>query len=73
MLEDPLLVWNYGSVAIIAFVGGCGFWLCFRKLDKREERLNLLPESTYTGKQQKAKELDPESPRAATPELVEKH
>jgi proton-dependent oligopeptide transporter, POT family len=47
--EDPLLIWNYGSVAIIAFVGGIVFWLCFRKLDQREEELNLLPESKYKG------------------------
>jgi len=33
--EDPLLI--YGSVAIIAFVAGCLFWITFRKLDKEEE------------------------------------
>jgi POT family proton-dependent oligopeptide transporter len=47
--NDPLLIWNYGSVAIIAFVGGIGFWLAFRKWDKQEEALNMLPESTYIG------------------------
>lgn len=45
-------MWNYGSVAIIAFFGGIGFWLCFRKLDKEEERLNLLPESSFGGKKE---------------------
>ncbi|KAG9234747.1 putative peptide transporter ptr2 [Amylocarpus encephaloides] len=40
---DPLLVWNYGSMAVIAFVGGCGFWLTFRSLDKEEDHLNMLP------------------------------
>jgi len=50
LAEDPLLIWNYGSVAIIAFVAGIGFWICFRGLDAREEALNLLPESTYLGK-----------------------
>ncbi|KAF2842894.1 MFS peptide transporter [Patellaria atrata CBS 101060] len=48
--EDPLLVWNYGSVAIIAFFGGCGFWYCFRSWDIQEEKMNLLPESSYRGK-----------------------
>lgn len=47
--EDPLLVWNYGSVAIIAFVGGVIFWITFRKWDKQEEALNMLPESAYVG------------------------
>jgi len=44
-----LLVWNYGSVAIIAFVGGVLFWLCFRSWDKEEEALNMLPESAFVG------------------------
>jgi len=42
-------VWNYGSVAIIAFVGGSIFWLTFRKWDKQEEELNMLPETTFIG------------------------
>ena len=32
--EDPLLVWNYGVVAILAAVGGVGFWLVNWKLDR---------------------------------------
>ena len=23
---DPLLIWNYGVVAVLAFLGGIGFW-----------------------------------------------
>jgi hypothetical protein len=42
--DDPLLVWNYGSVAIIAFVVGILFWISHRKLDKEEDRLNMLPQ-----------------------------
>lgn len=40
---DPLLVWNYGVVAVLAFVGGTCFWLQFRGLDQREDALNMLP------------------------------
>jgi POT family proton-dependent oligopeptide transporter len=47
-------------VSIIAFFGGIGFWLCFRKLDKEEESLNLLPESTYIGKQEESVGKDEE-------------
>jgi len=41
---DPLLTWNYGIFAIIAFVGGCLFMLQFRSLDAEEDELNMLPE-----------------------------
>ncbi|TVY73449.1 putative peptide transporter ptr2 [Lachnellula suecica] len=40
---DPLLVWNYGVLAVLAFLGGIGFWLTFRKLDQEEDQLNMLP------------------------------
>jgi hypothetical protein len=43
LVKDPLLVWNYASSAIIAFVGGTLFWLSFRQLDRDEDRLNMLP------------------------------
>lgn len=32
--EDPLLFWNYAVVAILAAVGGVGFWTVNRKLDR---------------------------------------
>ena len=48
--EDPLLVWNYGSIAIIALVGGVLFWFHQRPTDKLEDRLNMLPDSNYIGK-----------------------
>lgn len=41
---DPLLVWNYGSTAVIAIVGGALFWWVFRELDSKEGELNELPE-----------------------------
>jgi proton-dependent oligopeptide transporter, POT family len=40
---DPLLIWNYGVFAVIAFVGGCLFWISHRNLDKEEDALNQLP------------------------------
>jgi POT family proton-dependent oligopeptide transporter len=41
--EDPLLVWNYGAMAVIAFVAGCIFFVQYRTLDKMEDQLNALP------------------------------
>lgn len=39
---DPLLVWNYGSMAVISFVAGIIFWFFYRKLDAEEDALNML-------------------------------
>ncbi|KAF9233612.1 POT family-domain-containing protein [Melanogaster broomeanus] len=39
---DPLLVWNYTVVAILACVFGTLFWLSVRKLDQDEDKLNNL-------------------------------
>lgn len=47
---DPLLVWNYTTVAILAFLAGCGFWIAHRKLDGQEDRLNMLADSAFGGK-----------------------
>jgi POT family proton-dependent oligopeptide transporter len=47
---DPLLVWLYMSVAIIAFVGGILFWFHQRPTDKQEDALNMLPDSNYAGR-----------------------
>lgn len=47
LAEDPLLVWNYAVVAILAAIGGVLFWLSNRKLDKREDELNMLPAATH--------------------------
>lgn len=48
--EDPLLVWNYGSVAVVAALGGVGFWCTFRKADRDEDRLNNLKVSKFKGR-----------------------
>ncbi|GME21896.1 HR1 repeat rho-binding protein [Neofusicoccum parvum] len=47
LAEDPLLVWNYATSAIVAAVGGVAFWITFRGLDKQEDALNMLPDSAY--------------------------
>ncbi|KKZ64471.1 POT family proton-dependent oligopeptide transporter [[Emmonsia] crescens] len=41
--EDPLLEWNYGVTAILAFVGAAGFWISNRGTDRDEDALNNLP------------------------------
>jgi POT family proton-dependent oligopeptide transporter len=40
---DPLLVWNYGVMAVLSFIGGTIFWFQYRKLDADDDRLNQLP------------------------------
>lgn len=47
LAEDPLLVWNYSVVAFLAAGGGILFWLDNRKLDKREDELNMLPAAQH--------------------------
>ena len=49
---DPYLVWNYTIVAVIAFVGGVAFWICFRHLDSDEDKWNMLKKSEYMGQEQ---------------------
>ncbi|KAL8702725.1 MAG: hypothetical protein Q9201_004101 [Fulgogasparrea decipioides] len=47
---DPLLIWNYGVIAILTAIAGTGFWLAHRKLDKQEDKLNFIPESSFKGR-----------------------
>jgi len=49
LADDPLLVWNYATAAILAIVGGSCFYLQFRSLDKQEDELNLLPTGEVAG------------------------
>ncbi|ERF72052.1 hypothetical protein EPUS_04970 [Endocarpon pusillum Z07020] len=56
---DPLLVWNYGVVGVLSFIGGTGFWLQFRGLDKQEDQLNMLP-TGHLGTKGEAEELEVE-------------
>ncbi|KXG51710.1 Major facilitator superfamily domain, general substrate transporter [Penicillium griseofulvum] len=48
LADDPLLVWNYTVVAILAFLGGVGFWATNYKLDGQEDAMNMLPNSEFT-------------------------
>jgi POT family proton-dependent oligopeptide transporter len=58
--EDPLLVWNYTTVAILAFIGGILFWLHQRPTDKQEDALNMLADSTYVGKKDRRSSVSDE-------------
>ncbi|KAL4917528.1 POT family-domain-containing protein [Aspergillus aurantiobrunneus] len=55
---DPLLKWNYGFVAVLAFFGGTFFFFTHRDLDKEEDYLNQLEPSTYLGREPKGKERE---------------
>jgi POT family proton-dependent oligopeptide transporter len=44
---DPLLVWNYTSVALLAAASGIIFWFSVRKLDREEDSLNNLSEGQF--------------------------
>lgn len=50
LAEDPLLIWNYGFVAVLAFLAGNIFWLQNKRLDREEDHLNMLPASSFHGK-----------------------
>jgi POT family proton-dependent oligopeptide transporter len=47
LADDPLLVWNYGVVAVLAAIGGIAFWLDNRKIDKEEDKMNMLPDAEF--------------------------
>jgi POT family proton-dependent oligopeptide transporter len=55
--EDPLLVWNYGAVAVVAMFGAIGFHLTFRKADAEEDALNNLQDSKYLGRKRDDEEV----------------
>jgi POT family proton-dependent oligopeptide transporter len=47
---DPLLVWNYGVMAVLSGVGGALMWWQFRHLDAEEDELNELDEGGFIGR-----------------------
>ncbi|KAL2006021.1 hypothetical protein VTN00DRAFT_9675 [Thermoascus crustaceus] len=47
---DPLLIWNYGFVAVLSFVGGILFYIVHYSLDKEEDKLNNLEKSQFVGR-----------------------
>jgi len=65
--EDPLLVWNYGVMGVLSFIGGTIFWFQFRQLDADEDKLNLLP----TGHLVKTKDIEDPVTQPAPVEIKE--
>ena len=49
--DDPLLVWNYAVTTILAFVFGFAFHLTHRSIDKQEDSMNMLADSSFVGKE----------------------
>ena len=70
--EDPLLVWNYSVVAVLAFLAGIAFWFCFRHLDAEEDHWNLIEESAYKGRNGSVAPVDAPHEAAATTEMSRK-
>lgn len=63
---DPLLVWNYGTMAVLSAIGGTFFWFQYRELDQQDDELNMLPEGTLVADNK----LDAET-ASVTPAAVE--
>jgi len=66
---DPLLVWNYGTMAVLAFIGGTCFFFQYRSLDADEDRLNELP----TGHTVVSKDVEDVPAQPAATEIHEKN
>ncbi|KAI0300503.1 POT family-domain-containing protein [Multifurca ochricompacta] len=45
---DPLLVWNYGTMAVLSGVGGVLFWFSFRRLDAEDTALDNIGRVTLS-------------------------
>ncbi|KZT02811.1 PTR2-domain-containing protein [Laetiporus sulphureus 93-53] len=43
---DPLLVWNYGVMSVLAAIAGTAFWFHFSHLDMQEDDLNNLSDES---------------------------
>ncbi|KAK5073493.1 hypothetical protein LTR64_007370 [Lithohypha guttulata] len=67
---DPLLIWNYGVFAVVAFLGGFFFILQFWSLDKEEDALNMLPEGKIVAD---AKEIEDDTYAPEPRTIEEKH
>jgi POT family proton-dependent oligopeptide transporter len=57
LTSDPHLVWNYASVAILAFCTGVLFYIFYRDMDKAEDALNMLP-TGHIGTEGQAADLE---------------
>ncbi|KAL0572111.1 hypothetical protein V5O48_009850 [Marasmius crinis-equi] len=47
LANDPLLVWNYGSMGVFTAITGTLFWLNVRKLDSKEDQLNGIQAGSF--------------------------
>jgi POT family proton-dependent oligopeptide transporter len=61
---DPLLVWNYGTMAVLSFIGGVCFWFQYRKLDLDEDHLNMLPVGHLHASPKDVEDNEPAQPAA---------
>jgi POT family proton-dependent oligopeptide transporter len=69
---DPLLVWNYGSMAVVSFAAGCIFWYQYRDLDKAEDQLNMLP-TGHVGTAAQAEDVERRLSTSAGEKVDEKY
>ena len=44
----PLLVWDYGTMAVLSFVGGMLYFIPSRQLVRYDDKLNILPLGNLT-------------------------
>lgn len=59
---DPLLVWNYGVMGVLAFIGGVCFWFQYRTLDHEEDHLNMLPTGHLNAHNKDVEDVQPTQP-----------
>lgn len=69
---DPLLIWNYGVFAVLAFSGGVLFLWQFWGLDQEEDELNSLPEGQVVVSKDVEVAYDSDDARADSAEIHEK-
>ena len=46
---DPLLVWNYAVMGVLAAIAGTIFWFQYRHLDSQEDELNNIGTGHFIG------------------------
>jgi proton-dependent oligopeptide transporter, POT family len=46
LCRNPLFVYLYITVGIIAFVAACLFWILYRKYNKEEDKMNALDKTS---------------------------
>lgn len=66
LADDPLLIWNYAVVAILAALGGVGFWFTWRSLDAKEDELNMIQATQYVGRKASLVDVEKETDYSRT-------